>query len=359
MAVRLKMGVSGLRWPGRRVVAATAPGSRRRRLGAEQLERRYVLDAVPSAVINGPAATPLLGEEIPLVVTFDNTAANPADIGYSPFVDIVMPKMGDAPPAPENGIAFKPGSASYEGRSLQTTVLTFDAAGQAVHPFAKDASGQPLVVTGTPGDQLVVVQLPFGSYAPDQPAIDIDFTGLVSADAQPNQSYSITATGGFRYQTDPAGNPTVDVASFGSPTTDPIEPQVFRISKTSDTPEHETATGPNFTHTYTVSMAVASGQTVTDLLLEDTLPDEVQFVSLTTVSGNGSTTITDISTPTAATPGGTLSRQFDKVIGTGSDTDVRMSFSYYVAQKDAKGADVIPLGTGGTTSAPLASFWAT
>ncbi|NBP82030.1 hypothetical protein EBU58_15235, partial [bacterium] len=169
MAVRLKMGVSGLRWPGRRVVGATALGSRRRRLGAEQLERRYALDAVPSAVINGPAATPLLGEEIPLVVTFDNTATDPADIGYSPFVDIVMPKMGDAPPAPENGVMFKPSSARYEGQSLQTTVLTFDAAGQAVHPFAKKSDGSPVIVLGKAGDQLVVVQLPFGSYAPDQP----------------------------------------------------------------------------------------------------------------------------------------------------------------------------------------------
>lgn len=296
--------------------------TRRRRLGAEQLERRYALDAVPSAVINGPSVATLIGEEIPLVVTFDNTATNPADIGYSPFVDIMMPKMGDAPPAPENGVTFKPGSVRYQGQSLQTTVLTFDAAGQAVHPFAKKSDGSPVIVFGKAGDQLVVVQLPFGSYAPDQPAIDIDFTGLVSADAQPNQSYSITATGGFRYQTDPAGNPTVDVATIGATTKDPVQPQLFRIKKTSNTPEHETATGPNFTHTYTVSMAVANGQTVTDLLLKDTLPDEVQFVSLTTVSGNGSTTITDISTPTAVTPGGILSRQFDQVVGTGSDSDV-------------------------------------
>lgn len=349
MAGQWRSGFSTRVWPDQRVAAGPPRYGRRHRLRAEQLERRYALDAVPSAVINGPSVATLIGEEIPLVVTFDNTATNPADIGYSPFVDIVMPKMGDAPPAPENGVTFKPGSVRYQGQSLQTTVLTFDAAGQAVHPFAKKSDGSPVIVPGKAGDQLVVVQLPFGSYAPDQPAIDIDFTGLVSADAQPNQSYSITATGGFRYQTDPAGNPTVDVATIGATTTDPVQPQLFRIKKTSNTPEHETATGPNFTHTYTVSMAVANGQTVTDLLLKDTLPDEVQFVSLTTVSGSGSTTITDISTPTAVTPGGILSRQFDQVVGTGRDSDVQMSFRYYVAQKDANGADVIPLGTGGTT----------
>jgi uncharacterized repeat protein (TIGR01451 family)/fimbrial isopeptide formation D2 family protein len=308
---------------------------------------------VPSAVIAGPVDanqqqyTPLIGEEIPLVVTFDNTATNPADIGYSPFVDIVMPKMGDAPPAPENGIEFKSGSASYQGKSLQTTVLTFDSSGNATHPFAKDGSGQPLIVTGTPGDQLVVVELPFGSFAPDQPAASINFTGIVSTLAQPSHSYAVTATGGFRYQLDTSGNPTVDHASLGTLTTDTLQPQLFRLNKTSDAPEHETATGPNFSHTFTVSMAVAPNQTVTDLLLEDTLPAGLQFVQVTDVTANGSSTITPVEDPSTTTPGGRLARQFDQVVGTGSNNDVVMKFTYYVPQT-ASGSDVIPLGTGGT-----------
>ena len=333
-------------WPRRGFLRKDVATARRRRLAAEQLERRYALDGVPSATVRGPVDsennifTPLINEEVPFVVSFDNTAAaGAANVGYSPFVDIVMPKVGNAPLPPDNGIAFKPNSATYNGMALQTTVLEFDASGQATHPFAKDAAGNPLVIQGTPGDQLVVVQLPFGSYAPEQPEIEIDFTGIVSPNAQPDQSYAVTATGGFRYQLDAAGNPTVDEAIVGAPSTDPIEPKLFRITKTSNPPEHETATGPNFTHTYTVSMAVAPGQTVTDLLLEDTLPDEVQFVAVTNVSGNGSTSITPVDTPTATTPGGTLSRQFDQVVGTGSSTDVRMSFTYYVAQKDASSAD--------------------
>ena len=334
---------------------------RRRRVSqllAEQFEKRLALAAVPSATVSN-ATTPLIGEEIPLVVTFDNTAAPGADnIGYSPFVDIVMPKMGDAPPAPDNGISFKPGSASYNGLALQTTVLEFDASGQATHPFAKNPDGTPVIVTGTPGDQLVVVQLPFGSYGPEQPAAEINFTGVVSDLAQPSHSYAVTATGGFRYQTDASGNPTIDVADFGTTTTDPIQPQLFRVSKTSGAPESETATGPNFQHTYTVNMAVAPGQTVSDLILADVLPDDIQFVSVGTVSGNGSSVITPVATPSAATPGGTLSRQFDQIVGTGSNSDVVMTFTYYVPQKDASNADVIPLGTGGTaviTNAATAS----
>ena len=306
--------------------------------------------AIPTATVNGGAGT-LIGQEIPLTVTFDNTATDPADIGYSPFVDIVMPATGDAPPTPDDGISFKPGSASYNGLSLTTTVLTFDTAGKATHPFAKNPDGTALIVSGKPGDQLVVVRLPFGSYGPDQPAAVINFIGAVSPLAQPNASYPITATGGFQYQTDTAGNPTVNVATIGATTTDPVEPQLFRLKKTSSAPEAETATGPNFQHTYTVSMAVAPGQTVNDLLLADVLPNNIQFVSVNTVTGAGSTTITPVADPSTSTPGGTLSRRFDKIIGTGSDTDAVMTFTYFVPQDDAAGLDVIPLGTGGTAIA--------
>ena len=273
------------------------------RLQAETLERKLALAAIPTATVNGPDRAALIGQEIPLTVTFDNTATNPADIGYAPFVDIVMPATGDSPPAPNDGISFKPDSATYNGLSLATTVLTFDPQGRATHPFAKNPDGTPVVVTGKPGDQLVVVQLPFGSYGPEQPAAEINFTGVVSPLAQPASSYPVTATGGFQFQTDTSGNPTVNVATLGTTTTDPIQPQLFRIKKTSSAPEAETATGPNFQHTYTVSMAVAPGQTITNLRLTDVLPNNVQFVSLVSATANGSTPPpAAIATPSTTVP---------------------------------------------------------
>ena len=323
---------------------------RRRELEAEWLEHRLALAAIPTAIVTGGTGA-LIGQEIPLTVTFDNTATAASDIGYGPFVDIVMPATGDAPPAPNDGISFKDGSATYNGLALTPTVLTFNAQGKATHPFAKNPDGTALIVSGKPGDQLVVVQLPFGSYGPDQPAAAINFTGVISPLAQPNASYPVTATGGFQFQTDASGNPTVNVATIGTTTTDPVEPQLFRLTKTSSAPEAETATGPNFKHTYTVSMTVAPGQTVNNLVLTDVLPNNVQFVSVNTVAGNGSTTITPVATPSTSTPGGTLSRQFDKIVGTGSATDAVMTFTYFVPQDNAAGADVIPLGTGGTAIA--------
>ncbi|MDA7885309.1 DUF11 domain-containing protein [Pirellulales bacterium] len=326
-----------------------ALSKRQRPLFAEQLEARRLLAADATVNLIG-ASQSLLGEDVNFVVTFDNTSTDPTDnIGYSPFVDIVMPLTGDAPPLPNNGISFPSGSiASYNGLNLSTTEVIFDANGEAIHPFAKDSAGQPVIISGKPGDQLIVVELPFGSYGPTQPPIDINFTGSISPDAQPNHAYDVTATGGYRYQVDAVGNPTDDNAAFGTTIVDPVQPQLFRLKKTSNTPEHETATGPNFQHSYTISMAVAPGQTVDNLELTDTLPDEVQYVSVVTISGNSSTTQTQTSAPSTTSPGGTLSYAFDQVIGTGSDNDVQLVFDYYVAQQDANGQDVIPLGTGGT-----------
>ncbi|NBP87835.1 MAG: hypothetical protein EBU59_04870, partial [Planctomycetia bacterium] len=72
MAGQWRSGFSTRVWPDQRVAAGPPRYGRRHRLRAEQLERRYALDAVPAAVINGPSVATLIGEEIPLVVTFDN-----------------------------------------------------------------------------------------------------------------------------------------------------------------------------------------------------------------------------------------------------------------------------------------------
>ncbi|MEO1993412.1 MAG: hypothetical protein ABGW78_15855, partial [Pirellulales bacterium] len=119
-----------------RAARRKAKGRRRaNRLIAEQLEARRLLAADATVNITG-ASQSLLGEEVNFVVTFDNASQDLTDnVGYSPFIDIVMPATGDAPPPPENGISFSQG-ATYNGMNLKTTVITFDANGDATHPFA-------------------------------------------------------------------------------------------------------------------------------------------------------------------------------------------------------------------------------
>ena len=134
-----------------------------RSLLLETIEDRILCSAVPAVTIAAPPK-PLIGEVVALTATFDNTSAT--DTGYGPYVDIYLPATGadGAGAATDDGLTFVNGSATYLGSSVTTTVLTFNASGNATHPYAKTSAGAPLVVTGTPGDQLVVFQLPFGSF---------------------------------------------------------------------------------------------------------------------------------------------------------------------------------------------------
>ena len=182
--------------------------SSRRELHAEWLERRLALAAVPTASLSAPDG--FINTEIPLTVTFDNTGT---DIGYGPFIDVIMPASGNAPPLPNNGVSFKPSSATYLGAAVPTTVLTFGPSGQVNHPFAKTPAGTPVVITGDPGDQLVVFQLPFGSYGPAQPPAAVSFTGIISSGAQPASVYNVTATGGFAVVAAGAGHVTIGIGS--------------------------------------------------------------------------------------------------------------------------------------------------
>jgi uncharacterized repeat protein (TIGR01451 family)/fimbrial isopeptide formation D2 family protein len=315
------------------------------RLCLEALEWRIVPSAIPTAALTAPT-TNLIGQDVPLSVAFTNMGDAP---GFGPFVDIEMPVVGVAPP-PNNGISFNPGSATFLGQAVPTTVLTFDASGNATHPFAVDNTGAPVVIHGTPGDQLVVFSLPFSSYSVGQPPAVINFTGHVSVNANMTTALPITATGGFSIGADPISDPTTDPSIFGPPDTETVLPTVLQLTKTYNGSENETVTGPNFPQTYTLSLNVANGQTLTNVLITDQLPDNLQFVKVTAVSGNGATVITPTSVPSTTTPGGTLTYHFDTIVGTTAASEATLVFQFFIPQKDANGDDVIDLATGGTAT---------
>jgi len=135
------------------------------------------LAPVPAVSLGVPAQVPL-GEPFSFSVTFDNTSGTPTDVGYGPILDLIFPVNGadgNAGAATPDGISFV--SASYLGVALNSIVLPFpdaDGAGPGTtgcvnHPYYRNTSGVRLQVCGTAGDALVVLQLPFGSFAPDQP----------------------------------------------------------------------------------------------------------------------------------------------------------------------------------------------
>ncbi len=217
----------------------------------ESLERRIVLaNALPATTLVVPPQV-LIGSPVNFTVGFANTSASQA--GCGPFIDLERPSAGN------DGINF--GSASFLGAAVISTVLTFDASGHATHPYAEDTSGHAVIVTGTPGDQFVVLKLPFGSVTPGQPEDDLSFAANLSNKAAVGTSLNIKADGGFRHGNDPQDDPATDPSIIGASVTAPVLPTLVIVKTTYLGPEQETATGPDFKQQYLVPATVAPGQT--------------------------------------------------------------------------------------------------
>ena len=323
-----------------------------------------VLAGVPEATITGPASDPLIGEQITFNVSFDNTSA--VDTGYGPYVNLFLPFLGadgvynsgtDTYTSSADGLSFV--SATYLGSAVTSSVITLEdidggtAGIQFEHPEAVDATGAALVVTLDAGlglqegDQLVILELPFGSYTPDQPAADIVVTVDVSADADVGTSLDVITSAGFTFgntavndfDTDPSLQAaTLTVGNTNSAT---ITPQIFRVNTTLSAPEGETATGPNFVQSYNIEIEVAAGETIDTASLDFTFSEEMVYTSGFSTGGG----VLDITNLGQAT-GGDLSDDVltvDFVALSGTQT---ITANFYVAEFDQAGADVLDPLTG-------------
>ena len=242
-----------------------------------RLEDRVLLNATPEAAVVDLPAEELINDDFAFAVTFDNTASpsDPLGTGYGPFVDVTV----------EPGVEIN--SVTYLGTTVTSqTVGTWngsnwvDGSGNVVsaHPFG----GNMALPLGTEiGQTWVNVLAPFGSYGPDQPVIRLDFNATlaqspngVDPGAVPGDPIDITARGGFRFGIDELNNPSTDPPiQQGSTSTDAITPIVMRLEKAVQLAEGETAQGPNFPFTYTISIDVATNITVTDVDDPKTLID--------------------------------------------------------------------------------------
>ena len=305
-------------------------------------------DAVPSATLSVPA-TSSMGEDLTFTVTFDNTSATIT--GYGPFIDLLLPATGEdgvdgTDPVVVNeddGITFT--SATYLGNALTTTTLTLTEAG-VEHPYAVDSSGDALVILPGDvgmevGDQLVVIQLPFGSFAPDQPTAAVSVTASLSDKADLGVAHTIKARGGFQFGNTAVADPATDETLVGSLNTDTVAPSLISVSTSFSGGENETASGPNFEKDFTVTIDVADGQTVTDLDVTVTLPDNIAYEGVA-ITGSGSAT-TEPPTDDAAHDPSTLVVNFTSITG---GTGASFTLTFFVPEDDAADTDVLDPDSG-------------
>ena len=292
-----------------------------------------------------------MGQDVAFTVTFDNAGADP---GYGPIIDVILDTTGadaDASGGPYDGLGTSSISASYlsipfttSGSSQNMWVLTFNASGSATHPIMRNSTGAYITVNGTPGDTLVVLRLPFGSFTPAQPPASVSMNVNMSNYADVGTPLTIQARGGFEFGATPlddwcCGDPgDVTLTRFITRT---VTPTLLTLSKTYSGPEDEAASGPNFRSfypmQYTVTVGIASGQSLTNVVLQDILADNVQGFSLLSSSPGGASC-----TAISATPGGTIQCSFAGLIsGSASFT-----FDFHIPLEDASTNPVINPLTG-------------
>ena len=359
------------------------------------------------------AATPSLSLNIPPIVnlgenfTFTAGFSNTGDPGYGPFIDIVLPATGADGIYPGtvggqeyDGVSFV--NASFGGLVLpadQIFIQAFpddDGAGPGTtgcvqHPIAVRPAGGadghgginpelPVYydVCGPAGDQFVTIILPFGSFVSAQPPAVVTITAAMSNLADLNTPLNIYGQAGFRFGDtaindfccDPwdatwpvDGDGTYDLGDFSD--FGPVEPSLLSISKAYIGPESETATGPNFPRQFTISVDIAnnqvvgvSGDALQNLVITDTLPDNIQFLSIDSSSPSGATCTT---TPSPLdSPGGEFRCSFDSITGGIIANDASITFSFFVDRLDESSAVVLnPITGAPSTSGNTASVTGT
>ena len=379
-------------------------------VGAMVLQLPVPLSALADPVVNfyhGPLPLHEMpkevspGHDFTFTLTFENTGPGP---GYGPYIDLYLPALGiddESTNGPCDGITFVKADAllasppTYSlntfpasGHAIRpTAVTTTTPAGTPspmsctkpvsvasiggpitplnVHPFggAIPVSGSliptnPGLMAGPGGYELVVIELPFGSYYPTQGKTYVDVKAHVSDHADANQALTIFARGGFRFGDSQLGtNPPVPIQQlpFVHEDTTPVP---FTISKVctllsgAPCPENETATGPNFPMYYVITVDIDDGLTINPLIVEDILPDNVHYADNLHYTGGVVTTPPSvIQEPSLTLPGGLLHLEYDYAItGTAAPNDIVVTFQFYIPANDAAGLPILDAGCSPATA---------
>src|SRR5450755_4690784 len=268
------------------------------------------------------------GEPYQITACFDNLSAT--DPGYAPTIQVVVAAGSTL------------SSASFLG-SPQTiqTIGTCALAGGCPAAFVNPDTG--LAVPLAQNETLAIVRYSLGSFSPTQPpacaALSFALGNTVAAPLDLTRFVKLTPI--FALGADPLDDPGTDPAVAGATVSMPVTPKLIKLTKTIIAPESETATGPNYPRTVNINVEVANGATVTASSVTDILPGTLQFISGTLTFTGCAGTVTDLGTPTGATPGGTISRGCSTVTGNGSPGTMVLTFQVYVPNLDGGGVAIV------------------
>jgi fimbrial isopeptide formation D2 family protein/uncharacterized repeat protein (TIGR01451 family) len=284
---------------------------------------------IPTVVLQDVPTDVLIGEVFHFKLLFQAAATT----GYSPFVELYLQYQGAdcmTAPGPCDGLAFDQAAAVFANGNVPLTplppscpfVLNFN---NCPGPCVGSCSGPPagffggLTPLALPGFQKVVLELPFGSFVPGQPDVEIDVAVRVHPFADVNVPLQIQARGGFRSANALWSPPPI----VGPSVLDSVTPHILTVRKLYLGPEDETATGPNFPRQYKVEVEVANGQTVQNVEIEDCFPANL--------------------TPTVPPPqsGNCVKVPIGTVTGGSGSPDASATYNFFAPELDLSGQQVL------------------
>jgi large repetitive protein len=244
---------------------------------SEASMRNYdrVLPAGPTSALTVPTTTLIGSTGNKASVTFDNTGT----VGYSPYLVVGFDRSGTDPnpnAVPTEGVEYKLGSAKLNsGTVASERIVNITIAGPFSIVGFNDGAGQPIIFNAADyglgiGDQLVIWELPFGSFTPDQPAARIDFEYNVGNNADSGNTVVqggqgagkelvIASKAFFALGNSPAGSAIVQEAVVSSA---PTNPQWYTTQYINTSRELEQVPGSNDKQQFQAVLNIAPDQAI-------------------------------------------------------------------------------------------------
>ncbi|QKX17133.1 DUF4347 domain-containing protein [Microbulbifer sp. YPW1] len=307
--------------------------------------------ATPSATVDAPSED-FINESTDIGFSFDNDGDT---TGYGPFIDVV------AGPGLEIESVNGLNGANVETYTYENGQWV-DSGGNPVlyHPYDFNQTGLIPLPPGQEGSTWYAIQLPFGSFSPDQPSFDFSISALLNeaAGAMVGVPIPIWVRPGFAFGNDPLNNPDVDPPILSNPIETTVTPTVIDVIKTAQDgdgdnasigDDGETVTGPSEPVTWQVSVDIANLSTIENLVVSEEVPNNFYYLpGNVTVTDAGGNTLQEgvdyilTEPPEGANNDAELIVEFlNPITGIEGGGDIVITYTGYVPDVDANGNAIV------------------
>jgi gliding motility-associated-like protein/fimbrial isopeptide formation D2 family protein len=249
-----------------------------------------------------------INEEVCWSVTFSHVGIP----GYQPYLRLFLP-----PEIPYTAI-----NTNFMGNPI-TGILD---GGEVSGGFADDPNlgenNPDNMVSGPDGHRLLVINIPVGSMVENGVSLSLEVCGTLNGPAATlGTPVDVIACMVYRYGNSPMGE---NGSIVGAPLSASITPTLYRMSKGVD--KSDLPTGSCWDFSYNISVDIADQMLITDLEINDILPDNIQYLGLMDITPG---CIVE-QEPSLLSPGGILQVTCDNSVGTIDPADVGVSFMAYM-----------------------------